>query len=165
MRYLSRRWSVALIFIATIISFILYDLKILSLENLKQWLYIWPIVVIYYIVVCLIFIYYGFSFFRSMKMGHVIRVKLFEQVKDEKDPRERAKIKKNLAVRKSFGFVGRKGGFIAIRFPDDLRSAELLESQLPGLADFLAKDYGFTATTWQTIIINHVEYRVMIFKF
>lgn len=165
MRYLSRRWSVALIFIVTIISFILYDLKILSLDSFKQWLMVWPLIAVYYIVVCLIFIYYGFYFFKSMKLGHVIRVKLFEQVKDEKDLRERAKIEKNLAVRKSFGFIGRKGGFIAIRFPDDLRSAELLESQLPGLADFLAKDYGFTATTWQTIIINHVEYRVMIFKF
>ena len=165
MRYLSRRWLVALIFIITVINSILCDMKILSLEDFKLWLIIWPIVAVYYIIVCLIFRYHGFSFFRSMKMGHVIRVKLFEQIKDEKDPRERTKIKKNLAVRKSFGFIGRKGGFIAIRFPDDLRSAELLESQLPGLADFLSKDYGFTATTWQTIIINHVEYRVMIFKF
>lgn len=165
MRYLSRRWSVALVFVITIINFVLYDLNVLSLENFKLWLMIWPIIVVYYIIICLIFSYHGFSFFKSMKMGHVIRVKLFEQVKDDKDPRENAKIKKNLAVRKSFGFIGKKGGFIVIRFPDDLRSAELLESQLPGLADFLAKDYGFTATTWQTIIINHVEYRVMIFKF
>lgn len=94
MRYLSRRWLVALIFIVTIINFILYDLKILSLENLKQWLYIWPIVVVYYIVVCLIFAYYGFNFFQSMKLGHIMRIKLFEPIKDDKDPREKIKIKK-----------------------------------------------------------------------
>lgn len=165
MRYLSRRWSVAFIFVSTVISFILYDLKILSLESFKQLLYVWPIVVFYYVVVCLIFSYYGFNFFRSMKLGHIIRIKLFEQIKNDKDPREKIKIKKNLAVRKSFGFIGRKGGFIAIRFPDDLRSSELLEQQLPKLADYLARDYGFTATTWQSLIINHNEYRIMQFKF
>lgn len=165
MRYLSRRWLVALIFIITVINSILCDMKILSLEDFKLWLIIWLIVAVYYIIVCLIFRYHGFNFFRSMKMGHIIRVKLFEQVKNEKDPREKVKIKKNLAVRKSFGFIGRKGGFIAIRFPDDLRSSELLEQQLPKLADYLARDYGFTATTWQSLIINHNEYRIMQFKF
>ncbi|NYA66342.1 hypothetical protein HZI56_04105, partial [Lactobacillus salivarius] len=46
MRYLSRRWSVALVFVITIINLVLYDLNVLSLENFRLWLMIWPIIVV-----------------------------------------------------------------------------------------------------------------------
>ena len=76
---------------------------------------------------------------------------------------ERIKIEKNLAVRKSFGLIGKNGAIVLIRIPDDLRSAELLEPQLDKLADYLSADYGFSASSWDRWILNHHEYRVMKF--
>lgn len=46
--------------------------------------------------------------------------------------------------------------------PDDLRSADLMEQQLPQLAEYLSQDYGFSANSWERIIINHYEYRLII---
>lgn len=164
MRHLTVRWLFALLLWGSIILFILSFLKFVSVNDFIELLEIWPWAIAYYSLIYILFLLHGFYMFRSIRFSRVIRIRLFE-ITGKNEKQKEIKIQKNLAVRKSFGYIGWKGGFIAIRFPDDLRSSELLEQQLPRLADYLARDYGFTATTWQSLIINHNEYRIMQFKF
>ncbi|PAY31712.1 hypothetical protein A8C35_10135 [Ligilactobacillus salivarius] len=106
----------------------------------------------------------GYTSFKSMKLIKLIKVKLREIVKEDNFEKEKIKIAKNKAIKKSFGLIGKKNGFVAIRMPDDFRSADLLEPQLSQLAEFLSHDYGLMATSWERLIIRHHEYRILMLK-
>lgn len=164
MRHLTLRWFFALILLLSFILFLLSFLKFIPVSDFIEFLKIWPWAIVYYGLIYILFLLNGFYMFRSIRFSRVIRIKLFE-ITGNNEKQKEIKIQKNLAVRKSFGYIGWKGGFIAIRMPDDLRSADLMEQQLPQLAEYLSQDYGFSANSWERIIINHHEYRLMKFKF
>lgn len=106
----------------------------------------------------------GYTFFKSIKLIKLIKVKLQEIVKEDNFEKEKIRINKNKAIKKSFGLIGEKNGFVAIRMPDDFRSADLLEPQLSQLSEFLSYDYGLMATSWERLIIRHHEYRILMLK-
>lgn len=164
MRHLILRWFFALILFLSAILFLLSFFKFIPVSDFIEFLKIWPWAIAYYSLIYILFLLHGFYMFRSIRFSRVIRIKLFE-ITGNNEKQKEIKIQKNLAVRKSFGYIGRKGGFVAIRMPDDLRSADLMEQQLPQLAEYLSQDYGFSANSWERIIINHHEYRLMKFKF
>ena len=125
----------------------------------------WVVILGFYIVFNVGLRYLGFKFLKSRRFNKIIKKKLWEKTREDKPEKEKAKKAKNKAIKKSFGLIGDKVGFVAIRMPDDFRSADLLKPQLPQLAEFLSRDYGLTATSWDRIIIRHHEYRILRLKY
>lgn len=161
---LMMRWFFALMVLFSAIIIALVSFGFIPTEFFDQLVFSWLFVGWYYFSVYLIYRHEGFYLIRSIRFSRIIRLRLYEKIRnDTKIQIEKIKIEKNLAVRKSFGLIGKKGAIVLIRIPDDLRSAELLEPQLDKLADYLSADYGFSASSWDRWILNHHEYRVMKF--
>lgn len=161
---LMMRWFFALMLLFSAIIVALVSFEFIPTEFFDQLFFSWLFVGFYYFLVYLTYKHEGFYLIRSIRFSRVIRLRLYEKIRnDVKIQMEKIKIEKNLAVRKSFGLIGKNGAIVLIRIPDDLRSAELLEPQLDKLADYLSVDYGFSASSWDRWVLNHHEYRVMRF--
>ena len=158
------RWFFALMLLFSAVIVALVSFELISTEFFDQLVFSWFFVGFYYFLVYLTYKHEGFYLIRSIRFSRIIRLRLYEKIRnDVKIQMEKIKIEKNLAVRKSFGLIGKNGAIVLIRIPDDLRSAELLEPQLDKLADYLSVDYGFSASSWDRWVLNHHEYRVMRF--
>lgn len=158
-------WFLVLVSIFTVVdSYYFYVGEMTNSEMLGVFK-TWIVILGFYVILNIGLRYAGFSFLKSRKLNKIIRKKLLEKIREDKPEKEKAKSAKNKAIRKSFGLIGNKVGFVAIRIPDDFRSADLLEPQLPQLAEFLSRDYGLTATSWDRIIIRHHEYRILKLRY
>ena len=158
-------WFLILVSIFTIIDSYYFYIGEMTNNEMLGVFKTWIVIVIFYIIFNIGLRYAGFKFLKSRRFNKVIKKKLWEETREDKPEKEKAKKAKNKAIRKSFGLIGNKVGFVAIRMPDDFRSADLLEPQLPQLAEFLSRDYGLTATSWDRIIIRHHEYRILKLKY
>lgn len=165
LHFLLSYWFLILALIFTIVDSYYFYIGEMTDSEMLGVFKTWVVIIVFYVIYNIGLRYAGFSFLKSRKLNKIIRKKLLEKIREDKPEKEKAKKVKNKALRKSFGLIGSKAGFVAIRMPDDFRSADLIEPQLPQLAEFLSYDYGLTATSWERIIIRHHEYRILKLKY
>ena len=158
-------WFLVLVSIFTIVDSYYFYIGEMTDSEMLGVFKTWVVILGFYIVFNVGLRYLGFKFLKSRRFNKIIKKKLWEKTREDKPEKEKAKKAKNKAIKKSIGLIGDKVGFVAIRMPDDFRSADLLEPQLPQLAEFLSRDYGLTATSWDRIIIRHHEYRILRLKY